>query len=195
MSNPSIRNIICILVGTMVVLAAGIACATEDDFGEARQIQGEHFVIYYSPQSDLYGLIQELNIGPADRILVGKFKEGKVFDESQLADAVEALFLQTCDILDMHLYSFKGTIKICTNDAHLNRVYNNIFGRDIQSCSFYASSANIIYISGEHFTSGVLGHEIAHAVISMYFVVPPPQRAAEILSGYVEYELRKTSKN
>jgi len=36
-------------------------------------------------------------------------------------------------------------------------------------------------------------HEIAHAVISHYFIVPPPAKIQEVLAGYVEYDLRKST--
>ena len=36
-----------------------------------------------------------------------------------------------------------------------------------------------------------IAHEIAHAIINHYFVVPPSVKMQEILSGYVEYSLNK----
>jgi hypothetical protein len=37
----------------------------------------------------------------------------------------------------------------------------------------------------------VLGHEIAHAIMSHYFVVLPSEKIQEVLAGFVEYQLRK----
>ena len=53
---------------------------------------------------------------------------------------------------------------------------------------------NTIYASAENFKIGVIGHEIAHAVISHYFVVQPSVKIQEVLAGYVEYQLRKTDR-
>ena len=96
--------------------------------------------------------------------------------------------------LDMNLYSLQGNLKICNDRNHLNNVYDSIFGRKLQASSFYIDEYNTIYISADDFTKEILGHEIAHMIISHYFVVQPPQKVAEILSGYVEYRLRKTSR-
>jgi hypothetical protein len=60
--------------------------------------------------------------------------------------------------------------------------------------SFYVYDLNTIYVSAGSFKREVLGHEIAHAVISHYFVVQPPMKAQEVLAGYVEYQLREATK-
>jgi hypothetical protein len=40
----------------------------------------------------------------------------------------------------------------------------------------------------------MLGHEIAHAIISSFFIVPPPEKIQEVLAGYVDYSLLKKSR-
>jgi hypothetical protein len=51
----------------------------------------------------------------------------------------------------------------------------------------------MVYISYPEMTIGMLGHKIAHAIISHYFVVPPPAKIQEVLAGYVEYSIRKSA--
>jgi len=65
---------------------------------------------------------------------------------------------------------------------------------DFRERSFYVFDSNTIFISYQDLTLGMLGHEIAHAVISGYFVVPPPDKVQEVLAGYVEYSLRKAAR-
>jgi hypothetical protein len=50
---------------------------------------------------------------------------------------------------------------------------------------------NTIYLSFNEMTLGIISHEMAHAIISNYFVTPPSPKIQEILSGYVEYSIRK----
>ncbi|NQS99649.1 MAG: hypothetical protein HQ595_01075, partial [Candidatus Omnitrophica bacterium] len=96
-------------------------------------------------------------------------------------------------ILDMRLYNnFRGKVKICRNDYQLQRTYLNLLSTDLNSnFPFYIHSSKTIYVSAENFTTQALGHEIAHAVISHYFVVLPSVKTQEVLAGYVEYQLRK----
>lgn len=168
--------------------------ALDDDFGQAKEIKSRYFVTYYSPQSDVYDFLQQLNIGPAEKFLSGKSRGGSLNSpQEEFASNVDALFMRVSDILDMHLYTFNSTIKICRDYAHLKKVYNRIFDKELNSPSFYVYDLNTIYISAENFKTEILGHEMAHTLISRYFVVTPPVKIQEVLCGYVEYQLRKSN--
>lgn len=179
-----------VLVFACCLLTFTLAYAADDGFGAAKKIEGEHFVVYYAPQLDQYALLEKLNIGSAEIVL----SEGPRSKSSGLAAALDILYNIVMQALDMNLFSLQGNLKICSNREHLNNVYENIFSRPLKSSSFYINEYNTIYISADDFTKEILGHEIAHMIISHYFVVQPPQKVAEILSGYVEYQLRKTSR-
>lgn len=168
-------------------LSAGYSIAGEDDgFGAARKIESRHFTIYYAPQLDPEALARSLDIRPSERIISGgTYQNG-------LAGMVDTLFAQACDILDMQLYSYHGTIKICRDVKQVNSIYRSLFDKDLpKSHSFYLYNTNTIYISAENFKREVLGHEIGHAIISHYFVVSPSVKIQEVLAVFVEYQLRK----
>ena len=97
------------------------------------------------------------------------------------------------DMVDMHIYNFKGAIKICRDNAGMNKIYRGLFGKDMEPymLAFYVNENSTIYIFEESFRREVLGHKIAHAIMNHYFVVSPPVKVQEILSKYVEYQLRK----
>jgi len=50
-----------------------------------------------------------------------------------------------------------------------------------------------VYVSEEAFQPGIIGHEMSHAIISRYFGIPAPVKVQEVLSMYVEYNLRDGS--
>ncbi len=183
---------IIIVTVLLFTLDINISFALEDNFGPAKKIEGKHFTVYYAPQLEVYNLAQQLNIRPSDNLLVGKSTEKKASSESELSDMLDTLFMQVCDILDMHLYSFQGNIKICRDQEQLNKIYNNLFNKDLKASSFYVYDFNAIYISADNFKREIIGHEIGHAVISHYFVVQPSVKIQEILACYVEYQLRKS---
>jgi len=183
-----------VIVGILVFLTINSAYGYEDNFGQAEKIEGNHFVVYYAPQLDVLSLIQQLNIEPSEEILSHNPSSGGFSNEDKLSNILDTLFLRICEILDMNLFSFKGNIKICRNHEHLSSIFKGLFDKDLKSSALYIYTYNTIYISPESFKTEILGHEIAHAIISNYFVVQPPEKIAEILSGYVEYQLRKTEK-
>lgn len=177
-----------ILVGLFFLLTSSIVYAYDDGFGPAKKTEGRHFTIYYSQKLDLEELTQQLNMSPADKILAGGSTKGV----SELGDMVDTLFTQVSDFLDMQLYSYQGNIKVCQDYNQLNQIYKGLFNAELGGIpAFYVNDLNTIYISAENFKSSVLGHEISHAIISHYFVVQSPMKINEILSGYVEYQLRK----
>jgi hypothetical protein len=177
-----------ILIVVYFSLTFSLAYAVDDGFGTAKKIEGQHFIIFYAPQLDPYQLLEKLNIGATDLMLI----EGPSVKGNNLAVALDVLYNIVMKALDMNLYSLQGNIKVCSDRNHLNNVYESIFGRKLKASSFYINEYDTIYISADDFTKEILGHEIAHMIIAHYFVVPPPQKVAEILSGYVEYQLRKS---
>lgn len=169
------------------------AVEVEDGFGPAKKVEGKYFSIYYSQQIDISKLSQQLNITAADKILAGKSIGGDITSEPDIARMIDILYSLVGDMMDMHIYNFKGSIKICQDQAQLNNIYKNLFDKDLLSymVSFYVNDTSTIYISGESFRREILGHEIAHAIINHYFVVSPPVKIQEILAKYIEYQLRK----
>ncbi len=177
----------------LLLNSCGVYCY-DDGFGTTKVTNGKYFSVFYTPQINLSDLYQKLQISTSDQMLVGKLNNSSSLADSRFADALDTLFLRASDILDMHLYSYHGTIKICRNKEELDKIYSGLFpGSKLNADSFYVHDLNTIYISAEAFSRGILSHEIAHVIISHYFVVQPSAKVAEILSGYVEYQLRKTS--
>ncbi len=159
----------------------------------SRRVDSHYFTIYYSSNVNPLALAYNINVGPP--IIVYQDKNIEIVRGSDpdeiLADQIDALFNEVSDILDMHLYSYHGEIKIYRSREELYQVLKQLLGRDIQVESFYSHDQNTIYISAFDFNPYVLGHEMAHAIICHYFVVLPPMKVQEVLAGFVEYQLRK----
>lgn len=185
--------IISIAILLYVSPGTGAGYAAEDGFVSARKIDGKNVIVYFSPDTDVPALMRQLDVRLADSIIAGKsiIKSANPPD-SQLADMLDTLFMQVSDIMDMHIYSLQVNIKICRDDVELEHIYNRLSGLELKDRkSFFMADSNTIYISTNSFKKEILGHEMAHAIISRYFVIPPPVKIQEILAMYVEYCLRK----
>jgi hypothetical protein len=168
------------------------ASAFEDGFGHSRRWESRHFAVFLQDEVVPEVLIRQLDIRPADELLAGRSSQEDYSVQNELLDMLDTLFIKICNILDMQLYSFQGTIKICKNTQQLNQIYKQLFNKEPEKLSsFYVYSLNTIYITQQDFKLPILGHEVAHAIISHYFVVQPSVKIQEILAGYVEYQLRK----
>lgn len=186
---PRLNNIIA--AGLFLFFTAAGSYAAEDGFLGAGKIEGRHFTIYYASRADIAGLAKELSISISDKMLAGAGSDRNSSSEEDLAEALDILYIRVCDILDMNLYSFKTNIKISRSPQELNGIYAVFFKKaPKETRSFYSYALNTIYTCPENFNREIIGHEIAHAVISNYFVVLPSEKVQEVLAGYVTYQLR-----
>ena len=154
--------------------------------------KSKYFSLYGREDVDVYSLLNKLNFDyflQPDTLL----EKDDQAPSGTLTKVLDALYLEVSDILDIHIYSFHGTIKILPDQDSVSAVFKKIFRRDFSERAFYLHENNTIYLCLSDLTVGMLGHEIAHAIISHYFVVPPPPKIQEVLSGYVEYALRKST--
>lgn len=155
-------------------------------FAEKR-FEGDYFKIYAQEDTDLMDLVKKLDIH-SQYLLDKPFLDKP---EMILTEVLDAIFLETSDILDIHLYNYRGNIKIYKDYKRLKEEFKSLFNEDLTALSFYISSSNTIYIDAENIKPEILAHEIAHALINRYFVVSPPIKVQEILAKYVEYKIRR----
>ena len=165
----------------------------DDGFGNASKMEGRYFTVYYKSGVDINDLISQLKVSQTDQSLTGRMIDFSS-PPKQLPSMLDVLFDRACDVLDMHVFSYKGNIKVFRTQKELVTFYNNLYHQALPCTgfSFYLVDFNSIYISSENFRREILGHEMGHAVMSSYFVVQPSIRIQEVLAGYVEYQLRKS---
>lgn len=153
-------------------------------------VAGKYFSLYASRSVNLSSVLTKINFNYL--LHADSFESHSDDSSTMLASTLDALYNEVSDILDIHVYSFHGSIRIVSDKGSLSELFKQSFGVDFREPSVYVHEKNTIYISLADLTLGMLGHEIAHAIISHFFVVPPPVKIQEVLSGYVEYNLRKT---
>ncbi len=155
--------------------------------------EGQHFTVKAVTPVDVTDLLKKLNY---DYFLQVEtfFAEGRVSShpDDLLGTTLDAIYREVETILGLEVPGFHGVIVICPDKAAVGEEFHKLYGMPFAERSFYILEGNTIFISYQDLTLGMLGHEVAHAVISGYFVVPPPTKVQEVLAGYVEYSLRKT---
>ncbi|MDD5195415.1 MAG: hypothetical protein PHQ96_07090 [Candidatus Omnitrophica bacterium] len=113
--------------------------------------------------------------------------------EEMLKDTLDEIYMEVQDTLDIRLESLRVKLIIVPDMAAISDVIESYYGRTTRTPSFYIFERNTLYIAESELNAGMLAHEIAHALISNYFPVPPPTKIQEILSGYAEYSVKKNS--
>ncbi|MEW6666394.1 MAG: hypothetical protein AB1512_14385 [Thermodesulfobacteriota bacterium] len=123
-----------------------------------------------------------------NQILLGP---GKSQTEARAGRYVDQLFQRVQVILEMPKPDLRVKIKIYRNQDELSEAFAGITGRSTQSPAFYWRETNTIYVHLEKISTGILAHEMAHAVIGHYFIVSPPEKIAELLCQYVDKEVSR----
>ncbi len=114
-----------------VLFFQGVAWAqasVNDGFVPAKKIETRHFTVSIASGVDEGALVQRLNINAGHKILAGQPLQGEMFAANSLADLLDALFIWACGVLDMNLYTYRGSIKIVKDLLQLNAVYRTLFG-------------------------------------------------------------------
>ncbi|MDP8234607.1 MAG: hypothetical protein P9M06_07435 [Candidatus Saelkia tenebricola] len=153
----------------------------------------DYFTIYYQDGVDPLGIAYDIQIGGVFYLYQDANKSIVPGGDPEdiLAENVDDLFTEVSDILDIHLYSYHGDIKICSNKEELEKVFSERFDQELETESFYHNEENTIYITKEGLKPGILAHEMAQVIVSHYFVILPPAKVQEVLSEYVEVNLNK----
>ena len=182
------------LLITLFVVAASLCI--HSSFAQEENLsliaKSQYFSIYGHRDIDISELLTNLNFNYFFQA-EGFSDKSNQDPKSILIKTIDALYLEVSDILGIHIYSFHGNIKFYSNQLGLNEVFRNYFKEDFPERCFYFHNTNTIYVSFPDLTLGMAGHEIAHAILSHYFVIPPSNEVQEILAGYVEYNLRKST--
>ena len=121
--------------------------AADDGFGGAETtVEGQHFTLLLKPGVDAANLASQLNISATDEQLANQRIDNSSATK-QLASMLDVLFNRASDVLDMHVYSFKGSIKVFANPQELHDFFFNMYHKELPctGVSFYLADYNSIY--------------------------------------------------
>lgn len=181
-----------ILVSILIIawlIAAGYETALA---GKWKTVKTKYLNIHYQNESDLKKF--DTKIKPVDNFgSFSGFSSGGAGPYAKLAKKVDALFEKVQLILDMRK-PFKVNVRVYPDKKTLLSEYFRIYKKKKDLRAWYIFEYNTIYLNADDLFSGMLAHEIAHAVVDHYMAVRPPRATAEILARYVDAHLNEKAK-
>ena len=187
-----LKDLLLIFTLITVLLLAPVFDAQGQSSGNtfSQSIETKHATVRYDSIKVLKKLDGKLDYSP------GEWSLGKLFSASgsegpigSVKKKVDALFERAQEILGMRGKVKKVKINIYANERRLHDAYYNITRRTCRIRAWYVYRTNTIYINVNDVHEGMLAHEMAHAIIDHYLMVPPPRASAEILARYVDAHL------
>jgi hypothetical protein len=109
--------------------------------------------------------------------------------DASLGEFVDRLFKRVQQILDMPLPSLRVKVQLLKDQKDVSWTWASITGKPTKAPAFYWQKTNTIYLQPRELSTGILAHEMGHAVIDHYFVIRPPSKVAEMLCEYVDKEI------
>ncbi len=141
------------------------------------KIDTKHTFIYYQCLKDLENFNRKINFKTSQ----------ESFDiANSVSDKIDAIFKKSQQLLGMQGFVNKITIKIFKNKQQLDRAYFKIYKKDSNSRAWYTHEKLTVFIQLNDIHRGMIAHELAHAIIDHYLIIPPPKETAEILARYVD---------
>ena len=150
----------------------------------SKTYETRYAAISYAEAKDLYTFTR--NIGSGMSFLWESPEHNPLLAKTQVDKIVETI----CSLLDMYPPTLRFGITLYRTQAEVSAEYWSLGMTGAAPIAFYAHRTRNIAVAVNSITNGILAHEIAHAVISAYFVTPPPPRMQEILAQYMDKHLR-----
>lgn len=150
--------------------------------------------ISYPDEKDLHAFTRNTGSG------LSFFRESPERNPLLAKTQVDKMIETVCSLLDMYPPNLHFGIVLHRTQSEVTTAYHKASGganaykeQEMTSAApiaFYSHRVRKIYVAVDTVTEGILAHEIAHAVISAYFVAPPPARMQEILAQYMDKYFR-----
>ncbi len=152
--------------------------------------ESKYFTIYAEADCDVTRLTTILDFNRAPS-LESVMSQPAADVQGVLADSVDAIFNEASEILGTPVQNYKGKIMVFSSEKSMNAAFRRLYGVTLPEKGYYDFERHTVFVALDVLTLGVFSHEIAHALVSHYFVVPPPPKLQEVLAGYVEFKFRK----
>ena len=178
------------LISLIILVFFANAEADSSDPENWQQIHTENTILYFQTQDDLYRLNTRLNNDLNDQNHEQSV-DLRLFPDMAgiVAKKMDALFVRSQGILEMHGFTNKINVKLFKNQQQLSHAFFTLYEKECTVRAWYTHETLTVYIQLDDIHDGMLAHEFAHAIINHYMVIPLPGRSAEILARYVDTHL------
>jgi hypothetical protein len=150
------------------------------------EVKSRYITIKYVGEDHLKRFNKSISLGSLSYLMANR-KSITVIDE--IKNKVDVVFERVETILEMFPKDLHITIVLLPSDEEVQKIFRSKYGKDVDFISFYSPRDKTIYISVRDIRIGVLAHEMAHAIIDLYYATPPPENEQEVLAQYVETHL------
>ena len=171
-----------ILKVILVIVCISLPVTVSSD----NEVASRYVTIKYVGEDCLKRFNKSISLGSLSYLMANR-RSITVIDE--IKNKVDVVLERVETILEMFPKEVHITIVLLPSDEEVQKIFRSKYGKDVDFISFYSHRDKTIYISVRDIRIGVLAHEIAHAIIDLYYAIPTPVNVQEALAQYVEAQL------
>ncbi|MCP4723044.1 MAG: hypothetical protein GY860_26625 [Desulfobacteraceae bacterium] len=189
-----LRRVLCLAFFSGALLVFGLISASAE---QLYTLKTKYLTLKYENVQDLNTFNEKIDFSP-DTSNFSSFSGTSQSSsgtgvEKKMVNKLDALVEKVQLILDMRK-PINIIIRIYPDETALHTAYFNIFNTRKKLRAWYIFEYNTIYVNAQDLFSGMLAHEIAHAIVDHFLAVRPPRATAEILARYVDRHLDEKAK-
>lgn len=164
---------------------------------KAYTYKSRYITVHYQNPKHFAEFARKIAPGAVSRKLTHFLASSPTTTSTGLGKYLDALLKRVQMLLDMPSSRMTVTIKILASEKEVQAHFNKVTGgvkhqyHSRRPPAFYAKKDNTVYIQTKRLHTGMLAHEMAHAVMLYYFRVPPPLKIQEMLAIYVDREISR----
>ena len=180
-------SVLYIISSILIFSLPSVVLAQEPD----KTYQTKYVAISYADEKDLHTFTRNIGSGGLS-FLRENPEKNPLLAKTRVDKIVETI----CSLLDMHPPNLRFSITLYRTQSEVTSAYYRASGSanaykaqggaGAAPIAFYFHGPRNIAVAIDNISDNILAHEIAHAVISAYFVTPPPARMQEILAQYMD---------
>lgn len=171
----------------LLLILSGRFSNAADGKSTVTTLETRHTQVFFQTEADVWTFDKKISseLSAAGLSTLSAVENG---DDSaaRLTRKIDGLFGRVQEVLDMRKAMEKVQINVYSNKNALQAAYNKFQSGKCRIRAWYVFEENSVYVSAADVNAGMLGHELAHAIIDHFFQVRPPKATAEILARYVD---------
>ena len=143
--------------------------------------------IAYNSEDHLRKFNKEIALGSISYLLRNR---RSITVDDEIRNKVDVIVEKVEAILEMHPKELRFTVSLLPSENEVHEIYRKKYGKSVDFVSFYSPRDRTIFVSVKDIDLAVLAHEIAHAIIDLYYGMTTPSKIQELLAQYVESHLK-----
>ncbi len=149
----------------------------------ANELRTAYATIIYEQEDRLSQFNKKISIKDASNLK----KNAKILSDTEAIRYKVDSLIEKIEIL-LHVWprDFKLNLRLLNTTYEVQKYYKVYYGNYCDYIAFYCPRNKTVFLSVNNIDEYVLVHELTHAVLDQYFLIPPSAIIQEILSHFVE---------